>query len=79
MKREHLVGAVRERLKRYPEPYSHHYGVVPLPPTEEAISLGAASPAHLDISPVESARTLCILAGAFTSRDPTIIQRHPTA
>lgn len=46
MKREHLVDAVRKRLKRYPEPYSHHYGVVPPPPTEDSISLGSASPVH---------------------------------
>jgi Fic family protein len=46
MRREHLVGAVRERLKRYPEPYSNHYGVVPLPPSEEPVNLGSAEVAH---------------------------------
>jgi Fic family protein len=46
MKREHLVAAVRNRLKRYPEPYGNYYGIVPLPPAEEPVNLGSASQAH---------------------------------
>jgi len=48
VKREHLVGPVRARLKRYPPPMDDHYGVVPLPPTEELIPLKQAEPAHRD-------------------------------
>lgn len=39
MRRADLSHAVRERLKRLPAPYGSHYGVVPLPPPEEAIDL----------------------------------------
>jgi Fic family protein len=46
MKREHLVGAVRKRLQKYPDPYSNYYGVVPLAPTEEPVNLGFATVAH---------------------------------
>ena len=42
MNRNHLTNGVRERLKRYPKPWDSHYGVVPLPPTEEPVTLGAA-------------------------------------
>jgi len=46
VRREHLAGAVRARLKRYPPPLDNHYGVVPLPPSEEIIPLKQAEPAH---------------------------------
>ena len=46
MDRKLLAPAVRERLKKYPPPEDSHYGVVPLPPTEEPILLGAAGPDH---------------------------------
>jgi Fic family protein len=46
MDRNLLIGAVRNRLKRYPPPDDSHYGVVPLPPTEEAVALGNAAPQH---------------------------------
>ncbi|MFZ1105211.1 MAG: Fic/DOC family N-terminal domain-containing protein [Hyphomicrobiaceae bacterium] len=42
MNRNHLTHLVREQLKRYPKPWDNHYGVVPLPPTEEPVTLGAA-------------------------------------
>lgn len=42
MKRDELVPAVRQRLERYPAPFDHHYGVVPLPPPEDAVSLPRA-------------------------------------
>ena len=41
-----LAPAVRDRLKRYPPPDDSHYGVVPLPPTQEAIPVGTAGPEH---------------------------------
>jgi len=46
MNRNHLAGAVRNRLKRYPPPDHSHYGVVPLPPDEGPISLADAAPVH---------------------------------
>jgi Fic family protein len=46
MNRNHLVGAVRNRLKRYPPPDDSHYGVVPLAPTEEAVAVGDAAADH---------------------------------
>jgi Fic/DOC family N-terminal len=41
MNRLHLAPDIRRRLKRYPKPFDNHYGVVPLPPTEDAVDLGA--------------------------------------
>lgn len=42
MRRNDLCHAVRQQLERLPAPYASHYGVVPLPPPEDAISLGDA-------------------------------------
>src|SRR5215475_908576 len=44
MNRQHLTQAVRDRLRKYPKPFDNHYGVVPLPPTEEAVDLGSCGP-----------------------------------
>lgn len=41
-----LAPVLRNRLKRLPPPNDAHFGVVPLPPTEEAIPLGDAEPLH---------------------------------
>ena len=46
MNRNHLAHVVRERLVRYPHPHESHYGVVPLPPPEEALLIQSAQPAH---------------------------------
>ncbi len=46
MNRNHLVHAVREQLARYPAPYAAHYGVVPLPPPEEALPIQSVQAAH---------------------------------
>lgn len=46
MNRNHLVHAVRERLVRYPEPFDSHYGVMPLPPPEDALPIQSAQLAH---------------------------------
>ncbi|WP_332714401.1 Fic family protein [Pelagibacterium mangrovi] len=40
MKRDALVGAVRERLTRYPPPFESHYGMVPPPPETRSVGLG---------------------------------------
>lgn len=42
MKRDNLTEQVRRRLERLPEPHSNHYGVVPLPPTEDGVALETA-------------------------------------
>ena len=39
MRRDQLAPAVRDRLRELPAPYANHYGVVPLPPPEEELSL----------------------------------------
>ena len=46
MDRKLLAPAVRERLKRFPPPHDAHYGVVPLPPTQEPIVIETAAPEH---------------------------------
>jgi Fic family protein len=43
MRRDGLCHAVRQRLERLPPPYDAHYGVIPLPPPETAVALGAAA------------------------------------
>lgn len=45
MNRNDLSGAVRQTLRRFPEPYNAHYGVVSPAPTEDSVPLqGAAVP-----------------------------------
>jgi Fic family protein len=44
VQRENLAGPVLQQLKRLPEPYANHYGVVPLPPPEDAVRLSEALP-----------------------------------
>ncbi len=46
MNREHLVKDIVDRLVRLPSPFDSHYGVVPLPPSEEYIILGEIAQAH---------------------------------
>ncbi|MGB6388760.1 MAG: Fic family protein [Methyloceanibacter sp.] len=48
MKRADLSHQVRERLKRLPAPFEAHYGVVPLPPPEDSISVAAVLKQHSD-------------------------------
>lgn len=71
MNRNHLTHAVRERLVRYPQPYEHHYGVVPLPPPEDALPIQAAQLAH------DRALTMLgrIQALAEQVSDPYVISR----
>jgi Fic family protein len=44
VRRDDLAGPVQRQLKRLPEPYSNAYGVVPLPPPEDAVRLSGALP-----------------------------------
>lgn len=44
MKRDNLCHAIREQLKRLPAPFDSHYGVVPLPPPEQAVDVMPALP-----------------------------------
>ena len=46
MNRNHLIPPLRERLSRFPPPLDNYFGVVPFPPTEDAIVLGDAAPEH---------------------------------
>ena len=66
-----LVQAVRDRLVRLPEPYAHHYGVVPLPPPEDAIIIREARATH------ERALTVLGRIDALSSEmpDPYLISR----
>lgn len=46
MDRDKLSHAVREQLKRLPAPFAAHYGVVPLPPPEDSITLDSVMREH---------------------------------
>jgi Fic family protein len=46
MNRNHLIPPLRERLRRFPPPLENYFGVVPFPPTEEAIAVGDAASDH---------------------------------
>ena len=48
MNRAELSHDVRERLKRLPAPFNSHYGVVPLPPPEDSVSIARAEKLHSD-------------------------------
>jgi len=43
MQRDQLAPALRQRLHRLPPPHAAHYGVVPLPPPEHSLEIGAAA------------------------------------
>ena len=46
MDRSELTHAVRQQLKRLPPPFEAHYGVVPLAPPEDSISLSPVMRQH---------------------------------
>ncbi len=48
MKRDNLIGKLRNRLHRLPEPYQNHYGLLPPQPTEDSIQLSDALGVHSD-------------------------------
>lgn len=71
MKRDDLCHAVRERLKRLPQPFESHYGVVPLPPPEDGVLI---SPVMVQMSDANAALgRIATLAGELA--DPWLISR----
>lgn len=71
MRRDDLSHSVRERLERFPQPYANHYGVVPLPPPEDAIPLGDAAGIHRRAS--EALVRVKLLAEEF--HEPFVVSR----
>jgi len=71
MKRDDLVAAVRDQLRRLPEPHAAHYGVVPLAPPEESILLSDAQLCHRQA--VEMMARVDALASEL--HDPYLISR----
>jgi Fic family protein len=71
MKRDDLTHAVRERLKRLPPPFEAHYGVVPLPPTDDGVPLQAVAK-RLSAADAALAKIDTIAA---TLKDPFLISR----
>ena len=71
MKRDELSHAVRQQLKRLPEPFQAHYGVVPLPPPEDGVIVNQAgrklSEADAALAKVETLAT--------ELKDPWLISR----
>lgn len=71
MNRDALCHAVRQTLTRLPAPYDSHYGVVPLPPPEEAIAMSdARSIMEEAVAALQEVRTL-----TQELRDPWIVSR----
>ena len=71
MRRDDLAHPVRERLRRYPEPYASHYGVVPSPPPEGFINLGEHGLVHYQAA--EAIGRLDVYAKELS--DPYILSR----
>lgn len=74
MRRDDLCHAVRQSLKRLPAPHAAHFGVVPLPPPEEAVALeDAASRLRAATEALARVDTL-----AAELKDPYLISRTLT-
>lgn len=71
MKRDALVGAVRENLKRYPAPFDGHYGVVPPPPPTRSVGLES----HAKIQAAAEAAMARIGVMAAEYKDPYVLSR----
>ncbi len=71
MRRDDLKPAVRRQLRRLPAPYAAHYGVVPLPPPEDALPLTEALPKLRAAS--DALAKVDVLASEL--KDPYIISR----
>lgn len=71
MRRSDLTGAVQRQLKKLPKPFESHYGVVPLSPPEDAITLSTALP-HLRAASEALGRVNTLAAEL---KDPFIISR----
>jgi Fic family protein len=71
MKRDELSHAVRGQLKRLPPPFEAHYGVVPLPPPEDGVSVAPMQRQHSDAnSAMARVQTL-----AAELKDPYLVSR----
>ena len=71
MHRDQLAPAVRNRLKRLPEPFANNYGVVPLPPPEDGLFLkDIAGRREAAIAAISRIDTL-----ARTVGDPFLVNR----
>lgn len=46
MDAQHLAPELRKQLVRLPAPFDAHFGIIPLPPKEDAVELGAARAVH---------------------------------
>jgi Fic family protein len=71
VKRDDLAGRVRQQLNRLPEPHANHYGVVPLPPPEDAVSLPEALPRLREAT----AALAKIATYAAELKDPFVVSR----
>lgn len=71
MRRDDLCHQVRERLKRLPSPFEHHYGVVPPPPPEDAVSVAAVA-ARYEAATAAMAKVEALAAEVH---DPYLISR----
>ena len=71
MNREHLSHSVRQQLKRLPRPFEAHYGVVPLAPPEEAVSITRVQRKHSDAN----AALVRVKTLAAELKDPYLISR----
>lgn len=71
MRRGDLSGPVLRQLRKLPKPYDAHYGVVPLPPPNEAIALPTALP-RLRAATAALARVATLAAEL---KDPFIVSR----
>jgi Fic family protein len=71
VKRDDLAHLVRERLKRLPPPHDAHYGVVPLPPPEDGVSVAPVQRRHSQAV----AALARVKALAAELKDPYLISR----
>lgn len=71
MRRDDLCHDVRQRLARLPPPFEAHYGVVPLPPPEDTVSLGPV----LARSEAANQALARVDALAMDLRDPYLLSR----
>lgn len=71
MRRDDLRQEVRERLKRLPAPFDAHYGIVPLPPPDDALSIVPIRARH-DAATAALSRIDTLAAEL---RDPYLVSR----
>lgn len=71
MRRSDLSGPIQRQLKRLPKPFAAHYGIVPLPPPEDAVALSTALP-RLHAATTALARVNTLTAEL---KDPFILSR----